>query len=241
MRTRGIAVEGGLYPVPVMGVEIDIRDPVAGRHRRRDGDRTIVVDAEPRRSSPHGVVLAAGGSISMDRSPLHEGVHGLYRRACVQGRSIMNGGEKRVVRCPQPVEAQIDGLGHPLGYRLRVSDRLHVGVRVHGEQLLREGGPRSFDVEIASVKPSQTGEQGHRELIPGRLQRVFIAEVVRGQLVSVDDQKPSVRTRYANRVGQSPSPAPLVLRSALRVVVQYQPQLTKPGRVRTRDEGGGAG
>ena len=97
-----IIVEGGLHPVAVVHVDVDVGDPPGPRLEQPvDGDRGIVVHAEPAGAGAHGMVQAASDARAVLR---RAGPHGLSRRQGGPGDQrgrLMHAREQRIVRGAQ--------------------------------------------------------------------------------------------------------------------------------------------
>ena len=99
----GVAVEGRLHTVAVVGVQIDVGHLLhAVGQQRGDGDGDVVVDAEPGGAGRHRVVQPAGevdGVLRRAGADRHGGVHG---GPGDQRRRLVHPVEDRVVVAAQP-------------------------------------------------------------------------------------------------------------------------------------------
>jgi hypothetical protein len=92
-----VVPEERLDTVPVMDVEVEIQHAMTGiaRHGARQGD--IVVDAEARGVTGHGMVQPAAGMERVERLPFEDGVHRRQRAAGDRGGRLVHAHECRVI------------------------------------------------------------------------------------------------------------------------------------------------
>ena len=93
-----IVVEGGLYPVGVVHVDVDVGDPLGSRQEQPgDSDRRVVVHAEPARAAADRVMQAASDARAMPRRAGPHCPGGGQRGTGHQRRRVVHAREYRVV------------------------------------------------------------------------------------------------------------------------------------------------
>jgi hypothetical protein len=185
----GIVPERPLHAVAVVGIHVDVGDPLrALAEQPGDRDHRVVVDAESAGVPGHGVMQAARDARAVLGRGRPDGPGGGQRGPGHRGGRLVHAGEHRVVVGAQPVHEQ-----HPLGHArvVRVQELAAAGqphdVDVGGvvvELELGAGGRgRDLDRDLIQVEQAEGPGQLHGQLEPDGRHRVGGAEVVAGQPV----------------------------------------------------------
>ena len=100
-----IVIEGGLHPVAVVHVDVDVGDPLrALPEQPGDRDRRVVVHAEPARAAAHRVVQPARDARAMLRRAGPDRTGRRQGRSRHQRRRVVHAGEYRVILGAQAEE-----------------------------------------------------------------------------------------------------------------------------------------
>ena len=183
----GIIPERPLHAVAVVGVHVDVRDPLrALAEQPRDRDRRVVVDAEPAGVPGHGVVQAARDARPVLRRRRPDGPGRGQRGPGHHGGRLVHAGEHRVVLGAEPVHEQ-----HSFGQVLLALAQLpaasgqphHVDVDGGVVELEFGAGGHGRDLDRDPVQAEQAEGPGqlHGQLEPDGCHRVAGTEVVAGQ------------------------------------------------------------
>ncbi len=174
-------VEGGLHPVPVVGVDVYVGHPdavaLAGPGY---GHRRVVVDAEAGGPAGQGVVQPARQVDDRRRPSLQDQAHGGDAGPDDEGGRLVHPGEDRVVAPAQAV----------LGRGASRPDRRHVGGLVDQQQVGLLG--RRGLALLPGPQEAPLPQQGTRALHPLRPQGVGRAEVVGAEAVAPEAGRPHV-------------------------------------------------
>ncbi len=127
-----IIVEGPLNTISVVGVGIHVGDPDSGMLFLEPGDSHygVVIEAETTGGGAERVVEPTGDTHSMVHLAIHYYPAGFQDRAHHQGPGLVDLGNDRVVRRPDPVAHQLRCIGGGASGLLHEPD---VGQAVGGE------------------------------------------------------------------------------------------------------------
>jgi hypothetical protein len=179
-----IVPERGLDAVPVMYVDVDVRDPLGAlAEQPRDGDGGIVVDAEAAGIRPHRVMQAARDVRAVpDRARPH-GPGRRQRRARDERGCLMHVREDRIVAGAESGLQQSRDVGRAVAVVRRepagVPYCLDIGRVVHELKLGVGSWRRAGDGDRLAGEDAERSRQFHRQLHPDRRQRMLRPEVVR--------------------------------------------------------------
>src|SRR3712207_1994766 len=187
-----VLVEHPLHPVAVVGVGINVGNPGAGVlfFDPRDGDRSVVVDAEAARLPLQGVVEATGDAQCVLRLAVHHQPRGPEYPAYHVGARPVKVGEDRVVLCTEPVLYKLFEVSLAPASLLHTA---HVTRVVDGRQILlsRRLG---LDEWVPPQKPQRLAQlDGHPE--PHGVERMVLAEPVLLQRLVVHKGRPTAHGR----------------------------------------------
>jgi len=170
----GIVPERGLDPVAVVDVHIDVGDAFGALGEEPgDGDRRIVVDAEPRGVRAHRVMQPAGDVHGVPGHPVPHLARGGDRGADDARGGFVHAGEVRVVLGPETETLPL-GMRHVRGAPHR---RDVVGSVDQFQGLVISTG-NSDDLDSRRLQDTERGRERHREFDPHRRERMVVAEVV---------------------------------------------------------------
>ena len=173
-----VVPEDRLDAVAMVDVEVDVQHPVAGVPGAPDGQRNVVVDAEPAGTTGHRVVETAARMEDVGLLPAQDALHRGQRSAGDRGRRLVHAVEGRIVppRCEARLRADVGVLGqHP--------HRRHVVLVVHALELgVRD---RRRGEEAVGAERTQEVDPGTE---PPRRQRVVAPEIVVERRCAVDHQ-----------------------------------------------------
>ena len=170
----------------MVDVEIEVQDAVAGVASQRDRQGHVVVDAEARRATGHGVVQAAARVEGVKRVARQDRGHGRQGASCDRGRRLVHAGKGGIV-------ARSDAsFGDPVGVDREPLDGLDVGSLVEPLERSIVGRFRGHE----PIRPERTQEIDTRSKST-RGEGVEEPEVVARRARTVDEQRPSVDDRWA--------------------------------------------
>lgn len=188
--------ERGLHPVTVMHIHIDVRDPLRPQLQQPgNGQRRVVVDTEPRRTTRHRMVQPAREVHRMRRGPAPHRLGRRHRLPGDQRRHLMHPRERRIVHRPEPVVL----IGRTGVRRGRAHGR-HIVLAVHEPQRGVPGrlGGHHIHRTVEPVRPHQTHRQGQ----PDGVHRMTVPEVVSRYCVIPHQLCAAAHARH--RIGQAP-------------------------------------
>ena len=155
-----------------MRVHIDVRDPAHARlQQRRNGQRGIVVHAEPRRVIGHGVMQAAAEIHRTGHLAAGDAQGSRHRSPDDPRRVLVHARRDRGVHGAKPVPDR-----EPETRLRRAAHGVDVPHRVHGRQRVHVREFRRDDVETVDDAKGLREQPG--QLPPQRVQRMVTAQVV---------------------------------------------------------------
>ena len=184
-----VVPERRLHAVAVMGVHVDVGDPLRPLAQQpRDRDGRVVVNAETAGAAGHGVVQATrdAGAVLRGRRPDRPGRG--QRGSRHHGGRLVHAGEHRIVGGTEPVHQQhaagqfllVRGLGFGTARQLHQAD---IGGVVNELEL--GGGRRGRNLHRDPVRAAEAEglSEFHSQLESDRRHRMAGTEVVAGQPV----------------------------------------------------------
>jgi hypothetical protein len=173
----GVVVEGRLHAVAVVHVDIHVRDPLGPQiEQPRDGDRRVVVHAEPGRSRRHRVVQAARDV----HRPRRRAAPDRFRRgeggAADPGARVVHALEDRIVGSVEAPAAE-ERVVRSAAHGREIVGPVHPGQR----RVVGRGGHEKLDA--GAVEDAELAGEGHGELDPDRVHRMVTHVVGEQRLV----------------------------------------------------------